>query len=344
MIAMTIDLDHLSLAAVRSRGALAGRPVAVLGLARSGVALARFLVDAGAEVTIYDGRPAERARGRHRPARRPAGPPPGWVPVGSRRGAPGHGPDDDVAGDLARLPDDRAAPPGALSRSSSRLARPAIRGLAPHRVRDRPLPAPLPGAHDRGDRHEGQDHHLGPDRPPPGRRSQPSRRSSAATSAGRSSSASSTLRPDDRVVVELSELQLPTLSRGTTVAVYTNVTSDHLDRHGSLAAYRRVKRRLAELVDPAGALVLNADDPTVAAYAGLGTRTGRALPARAADERRRSGSSTAGSSPRASSAWRSPGAGSPRPGRAAGSCRSPSSTCPAATTSRTRWPRSAWPS
>ncbi len=70
---------------------------------------------------------------------------------------------------------------------------------------------------------------------------------------------------------ELSELQLPTLSCGTMVAVYTNVTSDHLDRHGSLGAYRKVKRRLAELVDPDGALVLNAEDPVVAAYAGLGT-------------------------------------------------------------------------
>ena len=75
------------------------------------------------------------------------------------------------------------------------------------------------------------------------------------------------LTPEHRVVIELSELQLPTLSRGTTVAVYTNVTADHLDRHGSLEAYRRVKRRLAELVDPAGALVLNADDPVVATYA-----------------------------------------------------------------------------
>ena len=75
------------------------------------------------------------------------------------------------------------------------------------------------------------------------------------------------LTPEHRVVVELSELQLPTLSRGTTVAVYTNVTSDHLDRHGSLEAYRRVKRLLAELVDPDGALVLNADDPVVAGYA-----------------------------------------------------------------------------
>jgi UDP-N-acetylmuramoylalanine--D-glutamate ligase len=78
------------------------------------------------------------------------------------------------------------------------------------------------------------------------------------------------LTPAHRVVIELSELQLPTLSRGTNVAVYTNVTSDHLDRHGSLDAYRRVKRRLAELVDPGGALVLNVDDPIVATYAGLG--------------------------------------------------------------------------
>ena len=45
------------MAAVRA-GALRGRPVTVLGLARSGIALARFLADAGARVTVYDGRPA----------------------------------------------------------------------------------------------------------------------------------------------------------------------------------------------------------------------------------------------------------------------------------------------
>ena len=56
------------------------------------------------------------------------------------------------------------------------------------------------------------------------------------------------LTPEHRVVVELSELQLPTLSRGTDVALYTHVTSDHLDRHGTLEAYRAVKRRLAELL------------------------------------------------------------------------------------------------
>ena len=145
------------------------------------------------------------------------------------------------------------------------------------------------------------------------------------------------LTADHRVVYELSELQLPTLSRGTTVAVYTNVTSDHLDRHGSLERYRLAKRRLADLVDPAGALVLNLDDPVVAAYAeasrarvvaygqrppvpgGLGVVDGWIVAdgvAAARDRRRRRGHGRS---------------------RTAGSCRSPSSPSPAPTTSRTRW-------
>ena len=110
------------------------------------------------------------------------------------------------------------------------------------------------------------------------------------------------LTPDHRVVDELSELQLPTLSRGTTVAVYTNVTADHLDRHGSLEGYRRVKRRLAELVDPAGALVLNLEDPVVATYADAGARAGRRLPPRRATGGRARASWTAGSWPTASNA------------------------------------------
>ena len=53
-----IDLDALTLEDVLG-GALRGRPVAVLGLARSGLALARFFADAGATVTAYDGRPID---------------------------------------------------------------------------------------------------------------------------------------------------------------------------------------------------------------------------------------------------------------------------------------------
>jgi UDP-N-acetylmuramoylalanine--D-glutamate ligase len=69
------------------------------------------------------------------------------------------------------------------------------------------------------------------------------------------------LGPDDWVVLELSELQLPTISRGVDVALYTNIAEDHLDRHGTVEAYRAVKALLAELTVPDGQVVLNHDDP-----------------------------------------------------------------------------------
>jgi UDP-N-acetylmuramoylalanine--D-glutamate ligase len=69
------------------------------------------------------------------------------------------------------------------------------------------------------------------------------------------------LGPHDWAVLELSELQLPTISRGAEIAVYTNISADHLDRHGTEAAYRAVKARLAELSVRHGHVVLNADDP-----------------------------------------------------------------------------------
>jgi UDP-N-acetylmuramoylalanine--D-glutamate ligase len=69
------------------------------------------------------------------------------------------------------------------------------------------------------------------------------------------------LGPTDWAVLELSELQLPTISRGAEIAVYTNIGADHLDRHGTEEAYRAVKARLAELSVTHGHVVLNADDP-----------------------------------------------------------------------------------
>jgi UDP-N-acetylmuramoylalanine--D-glutamate ligase len=49
--------------------------------------------------------------------------------------------------------------------------------------------------------------------------------------------------------------------------VYTHVTSDHLDRHGTVEAYRAAKRRLAELAPSVGRLVLNEEDPVSSAFA-----------------------------------------------------------------------------
>jgi murE/murF fusion protein len=49
---------------------------------------------------------------------------------------------------------------------------------------------------------------------------------------------------------------------GFAVAAFSNLTQDHLDVHGTMAAYRDAKRKLfAELLDPAGTAVVNLDDP-----------------------------------------------------------------------------------
>ena len=263
-----LDPDALTIDDVRG-GALRGRAVTVLGFARSGIALARFLADAGAAVTVYDGRPEDELavaldRLEGRVVRLLAGPDvdpaEAWAGASLVTTSPSINPD--------------------YPTTEPRL-RAALRALVDaRRGGDRSMPAlisepdlflrlcPAPTIGVTGTKGKTTTSSL-----------------LAALLAGDPShpvvlggnigvplvERLPELTSRHRVVIELSELQLPTLSRGTTVAVYTNVTSDHLDRHGSLEGYRAAKRRLAELVDPDGALVLNADDPVVTAYAGLGT-------------------------------------------------------------------------
>jgi UDP-N-acetylmuramoyl-L-alanyl-D-glutamate--2,6-diaminopimelate ligase len=50
------------------------------------------------------------------------------------------------------------------------------------------------------------------------------------------------------------------------VAVFTNLSRDHLDYHGSLEAYLGTKRSLVQLIKPDGSAIINADDR---AWAGL---------------------------------------------------------------------------
>ena len=264
----TIDLDALTVDDVRA-GALRGRPVTVLGLARSGVALARFLHDAGARVTVYDGAPAERLERS-------------IDLLGERDMTLRLGPNVDPASTWADAQLVATSPsitndfPTTEPRLRSQLqalvdARAAGDPDVPELVTEADLflrlcPAPTVGVTGtKGKTTTSSLIHaiLAADPLHP------------AVLGGNIGvplvERLPELTPSHRVVIELSELQLPKLSRGTTVAVYTNVTSDHLDRHGTLEAYRRVKRRLAELVDPNGALVLNLGDPVVGGYAGLGT-------------------------------------------------------------------------
>ncbi|MFM8998333.1 MAG: Mur ligase family protein, partial [Candidatus Limnocylindrus sp.] len=81
------------------------------------------------------------------------------------------------------------------------------------------------------------------------------------------------LSHDARIVLELSELQLPSLHSSIDVAVYTNITVDHLDRHGTVDGYRKVKRLLADRVVEGGLLIVNLDDPVTASLAGIGRVT-----------------------------------------------------------------------
>ena len=268
MSGRVVELDRLTAAGVRD-GARAGRSVTVLGLARSGIALARFFADAGGRVTVYDGRPAvelaaaiESLGGR--PVELRLGP--DVDPASTWRDA------DLIATSPSINPDFPTAEPRLRAALRDVVAAHATDPAgSPALVSETDLvlrmcPCPTIGV--------------------TGTKGKTTTSSLAAALLGADPRHPAILggnigiplverlpelTADHRVVIELSELQLPTLSRGTTVAVYTNVTADHLDRHGSLEAYRKVKRRLAELVDPEGAVVLNADDPVVLGYASLRT-------------------------------------------------------------------------
>jgi UDP-N-acetylmuramoylalanine--D-glutamate ligase len=282
MARRVVDLDRLSTVGIRE-GVLEGRSVTVLGLARSGIALARFFTDAGARVTVYDGRLAGELSGaieslggrtvdlRLGPQIEPATT---WVNADLLATSPSINPDFPTAESRLRA----ALLTVVEAHRADPLGAPALVSEADLVLRLCPCPTI-------------------------GVTGTKGKTTTSSLTAGLLAADTAhpvilggniglplverlpELTPEHRVVIELSELQMPTLSCGTTVAVYTNVTADHLDRHGSLEAYRSVKRRLAELVDPDGALVLNADDPVVAAYSRLRTapvvtyRRGRAEPA-----------------------------------------------------------------
>lgn len=72
---------------------------------------------------------------------------------------------------------------------------------------------------------------------------------------------------DDVVVLELSSFQLETMGRaglGPRVAVITNITPNHLDRHGTFEAYVQAKKQILRQAEGA---VFNAADPVTLSLA-----------------------------------------------------------------------------
>lgn len=77
------------------------------------------------------------------------------------------------------------------------------------------------------------------------------------------------IRPVDWVVLELSSFQLEPLRRSPHVAVVTNLRPNHLDRHGTFEAYREAKANILRYQGADDVAVLNWDDPEVRSLADL---------------------------------------------------------------------------
>jgi UDP-N-acetylmuramoylalanine--D-glutamate ligase len=268
---------------IRTADDLVGRRALVLGLARSGVAAARFLADAGATVTAYDRRGGEEL-------------------AHEVRALAGR----DVRLALGVAPDEAA---GLLRDADLLLTSPSVSPRFP--TTDEWLRAALLEAEGRGAEIVSEVELF--------LRLTPARILAITGTKGKTTTAtliaailaragmdhvlggnigtplverSLELGADAWAVLELSELQLPTVSRGADVAVYTNIGEDHLDRHGSVEAYRAVKARLAQLSAERGEIVLNRDDgPSrelgsalgAARIAWYGLREGDGLDARVAE-------------------------------------------------------------
>ena len=236
---------------IRSVEDLRGRHTVVLGLARSGVAATRFLADAGAVVVAYDRRPAAELADA-------------VSSLGARPLRLALGVDQLAATALLAHADLLVTSPSISTRYSTtdpwlREALLAAEQRGAELVSEVELFLRLTRARILG---------------VTGTKGKTTTASLLAGMLGRSGLPSvlggnigtplieraTELGTDHWAILELSDLQLPTISRGVDVALYTNIGEDHLDRHGTAEAYRAVKARLAELSAPAGRVVLNADD------------------------------------------------------------------------------------
>ncbi len=69
------------------------------------------------------------------------------------------------------------------------------------------------------------------------------------------------IKPHDYVVMELSSFQLEVMTASPNVAAILNLTPNHLDRHRTMAAYTEAKARILMAQGPDDAAVLGQDDP-----------------------------------------------------------------------------------
>lgn len=69
------------------------------------------------------------------------------------------------------------------------------------------------------------------------------------------------IHPDDLAILELSSFQLELMTCSTSIAVILNITPNHLDRHGTMRAYTDAKAHLLDYQSSHSTAVLGWEDP-----------------------------------------------------------------------------------
>ncbi|WKZ51885.1 MAG: UDP-N-acetylmuramoyl-L-alanine--D-glutamate ligase [Anaerolineales bacterium] len=68
------------------------------------------------------------------------------------------------------------------------------------------------------------------------------------------------MRPNDLAILEISSFQLEQMTASTDIAAILNITPNHLDRHGTMEAYAAAKVRLLDFQKENSAAILGRDD------------------------------------------------------------------------------------
>lgn len=224
---------------------LAGQHVVVLGLARQGMALARWLPTVGARVTVSDSRPAEKLAAE----------------VAALEGVParfvlgGHPPELLDGCDLLCLS-------GGVPATLPIVQAARERGIPV--TNDAQLflercPAPVLGITGSA-----------------GKTTTTALVGAMGRASGRQTWVGGNIGevlldvlpqigPRDLVVMELSSFQLELMTVSPTVAAVLNVTPNHLDRHGTLEAYTAAKANIFRHQRPSDVAVFGLDDPAARA-------------------------------------------------------------------------------
>jgi len=222
-----------------------GRRVVILGLARQGKALARYLVERGAQVTVSDIKVPEALVAEREEL--------GDLPLRYVLG--GHPPELLDGADLVCLS-------GGVSADLPLAHQARQRGIAlsnDSQIFLEACPAPSIGITGSAGKttttalvgRMAEAHLAGS-----------GRRAWVGGNIGRPLLAElGSMRAEDRVVLELSSFQLELMTVSTTVAAVLNLTPNHLDRHRTMEAYAAAKVRILDYQDGAGLAVLGRDDP-----------------------------------------------------------------------------------